>query len=71
MAKLRPDINKDLCYGCSLCVVNCPKGCLCISRPEFHGDIHTYAQLTDENLCIGCKICSRECPVDAIEMIER
>ena len=59
---------KQSCAGCSVCVENCPKNCLVISGPEFHGDIKTKAQLKDEKACIGCGICSKVCPIDAITM---
>ena len=72
MAKgiLRPKIDEVLCCGCSLCVVNCPFGCLKISRPLKHGDVNTFAELTLPKKCTGCKLCRKACPVDAITMEE-
>lgn len=59
---------KQSCAGCSVCVENCPKNCLEIQGPAYHGDINTKAQLKDINSCIGCGICKNVCPIDAIEM---
>ncbi len=64
----KPVINDKVCAGCSLCVENCPKGCLAITRPKFHGDIHTFAKLETPDQCIGCSLCSAVCPVSAIAM---
>ena len=35
------------CAGCSVCVENCPTGCLTLTPPKHHGDIRTIAALTD------------------------
>lgn len=64
--KEKPYINRNICAGCSLCVENCPAGCLSIESPEFRGDINTIAVLDDPDKCIGCKLCAKACPVDAI-----
>lgn len=66
-AKEKPYINPKTCAGCSVCVENCPMGCLKIEGPKYHGDIHTIACLDPEK-CIGCGICAKACPIRAIEM---
>lgn len=68
-AKQIVEIDQGTCCGCSLCVVNCPFGCLDISAPKSHGDIHTYAVLVKADKCVGCGICAEECPIDAMEMV--
>ncbi len=62
-----PYINPADCAGCSVCVENCPMGCLRIEDPAYHGDIHTKAVL-DESGCIGCGFCAKVCPIRAITM---
>lgn len=64
-----PVVDVQECAGCSLCIVNCPAGCLKLSEPVAWGDTHTYAQVTDVESCIGCGICASTCPVDAIVMV--
>ena len=64
----RPVINTDTCVGCSVCIENCPKFCLELSEPEFHGDIHIVAELARPDDCIGCGICSKVCPIIAITL---
>ncbi len=64
--KENPYIDKRICVGCSLCVVNCPADCLEIEGPEYHGDIETKAYLSAPEKCIGCKLCAKACPIDAI-----
>lgn len=64
----KPQIVPVACAGCSVCVENCPKNCLEIEGPKFHGDIHTVARLISgrEQDCIGCGICAKVCPIAAI-----
>ena len=63
----KPHIKRHLCAGCSVCVENCPAGCLEIEGPKFHGDIDTVALLARPSACIDCKICAKVCPIDAID----
>ena len=64
----KPEIDPGLCAACSVCVENCPKACLAISDPKFHGDITMVAVLQDPEGCIGCGICADRCPVGAIRL---
>jgi formate hydrogenlyase subunit 6/NADH:ubiquinone oxidoreductase subunit I len=68
--KLLAVIDEKTCAGCSLCIVNCPVGCIKISQPKKHGDINTFAYLFKPETCIGCKMCQKVCPIDAITMME-
>lgn len=67
--KQRVKINEEICCGCSLCVVNCPFGCLEITNPTEHGDIHTIAAVVEPEKCVSCGLCEKACPIDAITMI--
>lgn len=64
----KPSVNKTDCVGCSLCIENCPTFCLELSKPRFHGDTHTVAELVRPGDCIGCGLCSKSCPIAAITM---
>ncbi len=64
----QPRIDRELCAGCSVCVEECPAGCLSLSEPRFHGDIRTVAMLENADKCIGCGLCSQYCPIGAIVM---
>jgi len=63
-----PYIDAIKCAGCSVCIENCPMNCLALTRPAYHGDIHTYAYVDPNAKCIGCGICAKVCPIDVITM---
>ena len=65
----KPQIDPALCAACSVCVENCPRECLSISAPKYHGDITMVALLRTPEDCIGCGICADRCPVGAIALI--
>lgn len=64
-----PSVNFEECAGCSVCIENCPKNCLALTEPRFHGDTHTAAALIYKEDCIGCGICSKVCPIEGITMV--
>lgn len=64
-----PRIDFEECAGCSVCIENCPKDCLSLSKPRFHGDTHTAAELRQAGNCAGCGICAKVCPIEAITMV--
>ncbi len=66
----KPAIDVLHCAGCSVCVENCPAGCLEITGPKTHGDIRTVAALTRPEACIGCGTCAEVCPIRAISMVK-
>ena len=66
----RPAVRLDTCAGCSVCVENCPAGCLEITGPKEHGDIRTVAKLARPEDCLGCGICAGVCPIHAIAMVK-
>ena len=65
----KPQIDPALCAACSVCVENCPKECLALSDPQYHGDITMVALLRTPEDCIGCGICADRCPVGAITLV--
>ena len=68
--KKRPYIDQNECAGCSVCVENCPRDCLALKDPEYHGDIHITALMVNKEDCISCGICERVCPIGAITMVK-
>lgn len=65
----KPHVYRDVCAGCKACVEVCPKGCLSITEPAYHGDIRTVAVLSAEKDCLGCGLCEKACPIEAIAMV--
>lgn len=53
----RPQVERQVCIGCSTCSKICPEGCIEMedSKPEINYDY-----------CKGCGLCIKECPVKAI-----
>ena len=66
----RPAVDALRCAGCSVCVENCPAGCLELTGPRQHGDIRTVAALAKPEKCVGCGKCAAVCPVGAIAMMK-
>lgn len=68
---MHPEFNNGVCAGCSVCIRNCPKNCLELTKPKNHGDIRTFAYLANAEECIGCGLCEKACPVDAIKLVKQ
>lgn len=57
----RPIFQQKLCTGCTLCVINCPEGCVFkVAERRFTCKL---------DYCKGCGICAEECPVGDIKMV--
>ncbi|MBN2325683.1 MAG: 4Fe-4S binding protein [Candidatus Omnitrophica bacterium] len=52
-----PQINKDLCRGCGVCVEICPRHAISMEN--------NIAQINGDD-CIGCGVCEDYCPTGAI-----
>ncbi len=52
-------IDKNLCSGCTTCVLVCPKKCICMKADK---DGFLYPEV-DDNKCVKCGICKNSCPV--------
>ncbi|MBN2421665.1 ferredoxin family protein [Candidatus Woesearchaeota archaeon] len=60
-------INKEYCKGCKLCIENCPKKCISLSK-EVNDKGYFYAVYKEG--CTSCKFCALICPDACIEVIK-
>ena len=68
MAKVT--FKKDLCKGCGLCVIACPKNLLVLSTDEINEKGYNPAMITNQNACIACAFCATMCP-DTVITVEK
>jgi 2-oxoglutarate ferredoxin oxidoreductase subunit delta len=65
-------ISRDLCKGCGLCVVSCPKGSIKISNKlnikGYHPAEYMESKRSKKRKCTGCALCAITCPDVAIEV---
>lgn len=52
--------NRDLCTGCGVCSVVCPKKCISMNESTIG---HLYPKI-NTNLCIECHMCEKMCPTN-------
>lgn len=64
----KPKIDTDICVACEICVFDCFKDCLELSRPTFVGDIKAFVVLAKEKACVSCGICVDSCNLGAITL---
>lgn len=64
-AKIKIDTN--LCKGCQLCVVFCPKGLLELEKSKVNIKGISFVKMK-KGKCIGCMSCAIMCPEAAIEV---
>lgn len=64
MAKI--EINSELCKGCRLCIVFCPKQRIRVSKKLNKKGMHIVEFLDKEGKCTGCAQCALMCPEAAI-----
>ena len=67
MAKVTFQTN--ICKGCGLCVVACPKKLIELSDGLNEKGYHP-AAITNQDACIGCAFCATMCP-DCVITVEK
>jgi 2-oxoglutarate ferredoxin oxidoreductase subunit delta len=67
MAQGRIEIDENLCKGCTLCTLVCPKDLVKMSEDELTPRGYHPAKYIDPDMeCTGCAICAVVCPDAAI-----
>jgi len=61
-------INKEICKGCALCVDECPKKIISLSKTEINAMGYQFACIDKIQDCIGCAFCAMICPDCAIKV---
>ena len=65
MPRFEVRFDGDVCKGCELCRVFCPKGLILMS-PNVNKKGYSPATIEREEDCIGCRSCATICPDGAI-----
>lgn len=63
MAKIKGavKVNQEMCKGCNLCVVACPKDVLALNK-DVNAKGYNYSYMENAEECIGCASCADVCP---------
>jgi len=64
----RVTIDENICKGCSLCIVTCPKKIMILNREKLGPKGYNPAALTDIGACTACAMCAIICPESAIKV---
>lgn len=70
MAKGLVTFNEDICKGCELCVVACPKKIIKLDKSKINAKGFNPAHVIDMDECIACGNCAIMCP-DSVISVER
>ena len=58
-------IKADICKGCGLCTIVCPKKIMVLSEDKINAKGYSPVEVIDMELCISCASCAKMCP-DAV-----
>lgn len=63
MAKVKGavEVNQEMCKGCNLCVVACPKSVLSLNE-NVNVKGYNFSYMANPEDCIGCASCADVCP---------
>lgn len=61
-------IDENVCKGCGLCVVVCPKKIVEINRAKLNAKGYNPATAENMEKCIACAMCAIMCPDSAIKV---
>lgn len=64
----RVTIEQEICKGCGLCVVSCPKSVLETDSGTLNAKGYNPARVRDISACIACAMCALICPDSAIKV---
>jgi len=56
------NINENLCKGCEMCVISCPKKIIALNKAKINAKGYHPAHITEPEKCIGCGSCAIMCP---------
>ena len=60
----------DVCKGCGLCVVACPKNIVALDENKLNAKGHHPVTCINMDACVGCASCAIMCP-DCVITVER
>ena len=66
-----PEIDRDLCNGCTKCVQVCPVEAMGMVSANDPGHSKRRLAKLDEEICLGCGVCVRNCAREAIALRAR
>ncbi len=69
MSRGRPEIDRERCKGCTLCVGACPEKIIAMSKDDFNRQGLPFAVCFDESRCTACMSCAIICPDSAITVL--
>jgi 2-oxoglutarate ferredoxin oxidoreductase subunit delta len=66
MEMARIIVDENLCKGCEMCVIACPKKIVRLSKDKITSKGYHPAEQFDAEKCTGCAFCAIMCPDVAI-----
>ncbi len=68
MAKGKVTFNEDICKGCELCIIACPKKLISLNAGKINKKGYNPAHIENMDECIGCANCAVMCPDSVIKV---